>query len=42
MNDYAIEYERYIWKQWKRVRTRYKMLRELHLPEWKAEEMANC
>ena len=30
------------WKQWKRVRTRYKILRALHLPEWKVHEMANC
>ena len=30
------------WKQWKRVRTRYKMLRALHLPEWKVHELANC
>ena len=30
------------WKQWKRVRTRYKMLRALYLPEWKVHEMANC
>ena len=30
------------WKQWKKVRTRYKMLRGLHLPEWKVHEMANC
>ena len=30
------------WKQWKRVRTRYRMLRALHLPEWKIHEMANC
>ena len=30
------------WKQWKKVRTRYKMLRALHLPEWKVNEMANC
>ena len=30
------------WKQWKKVRTRYKMLRALHLPEWKVHEMANC
>ena len=29
------------WKQWKRVRTRYKMLRALHLPEWKIHEMTN-
>ena len=30
------------WKQWKRVRTRYKMLRALRLPEWKVHELANC
>jgi len=30
------------WKQWKRVRTRYRMLRALHLSEWKVHEMANC
>ena len=30
------------WKQWKRVRTRYRMLRALHLPEGKIHEMANC
>ena len=30
------------WKQWKRVRTRYKMFRALHQPEWKVHEMANC
>lgn len=31
-----------IWKQWKRVRTRYRMLRRLHVEEWKLHEMANC
>ncbi len=30
------------WKQWKKVRTRYRMLRALHLPEWKVHKMANC
>lgn len=30
------------WKQWKKVRTRYKMLRALQLPEWKVHKMANC
>ena len=30
------------WKQWKRIRTRHKMLRALHLPEWKVHELANC
>lgn len=31
-----------IWRQWKRVRTRYKMLRRLHAEEWRVHEMANC
>ena len=31
-----------IWKQWKRVRTRYRMLQRLHIEEWKVHEMANC
>lgn len=30
------------WKQWKRVRTKYRMLRALKLPEWKVHELANC
>ena len=30
------------WKQWKRVRTRYRILNALHLPEWKVHELANC
>ena len=30
------------WKQWKRMRTRYKVFRALHLPEWKVHELANC
>ena len=30
------------WKQWKRVKTKYKMLRKLKLPEWKIHELANC
>lgn len=30
------------WKQWKRVRTRYRMLRNFGLPEGKVHEMANC
>ena len=29
------------WKQWKRVKTRYKMLQRLKLPEWKVHELAN-
>ena len=31
-----------IWRQWKRVRTRYRMLRMLHVEEWRVHEMANC
>ena len=31
-----------IWKQWKRVRTRYRMLRKLHVEEWRIREIANC
>ncbi len=30
------------WKQWKRVRTRYRMIRRYHLSEQKMHEMANC
>lgn len=30
------------WKQWKRVRTRYKIFRKYKLPEWKVYEFANC
>lgn len=30
------------WKQWKRVNTRYKMIRKYNLPEWKVHEIANC
>ncbi len=30
------------WKQWKRVRTRYRFLRALHLEEWRVHELANC
>lgn len=28
------------WKQWKRARTRYKIFRALHLPEWQVHKMA--
>ena len=31
-----------IWRQWKRVRTRYKMLRRMHVEEWSVHKMANC
>ena len=30
------------WKQWKRVKTRYRMIAKFGLPEWKVHEMANC
>jgi group II intron reverse transcriptase/maturase len=30
------------WKQWKKVKTKYRMLRALKLPEWKVYELANC
>ena len=30
------------WKQWKRVKTRYKIFRKYKLPEWRVHEMANC
>ena len=30
------------WKQWKKVRTRYRMLKALKLPEWQVHKMANC
>ena len=29
-------------EEWKRVRTRYKIFRALHLPEWQVRRMANC
>ena len=30
------------WKQWKKVKTRYKMINKYHLPKWKVHELANC
>jgi group II intron reverse transcriptase/maturase len=30
------------WKQWKRVRTRYKMIGKYDIPKWRVHEMANC
>ena len=30
------------WKQWKRVKTRYRMIKRYGLPKWKVHEMANC
>ncbi|SRR5690554_3278026 len=31
-----------VWAQWKRVRTRYRTLRSVNLPEWKVHELANA
>ena len=30
------------WEQWKKVKTRYKMIRRYNLPDWKVHELANC
>jgi group II intron reverse transcriptase/maturase len=30
------------WKQWKKVKTRYKMIRQYKLPDWKVHKLANC
>jgi len=30
------------WKQWKKVKTRYRMISKYGLPQWKVHEMANC
>src|SRR5690554_3211677 len=30
------------WKQWKKVRTRYRMIKKFGLSEWKVHELANC
>ncbi|GHT85642.1 group II intron reverse transcriptase/maturase [Bacteroidia bacterium] len=30
------------WKQWKKTKTRYKMISKYGLPKWKVQEMANC
>lgn len=30
------------WKQWKKVKTRYRMIRRYGISEWKVHEMANC
>jgi group II intron reverse transcriptase/maturase len=30
------------WKQWKRIRTRYKEIRKFDIPQWKVHELANC
>ena len=30
------------WKQWKKIKTRYRMIRKFGMPEWKVHELANC
>ncbi len=30
------------WKQWKKIKTRYRMIEKYGLPKWKVQEMANC
>jgi group II intron reverse transcriptase/maturase len=30
------------WKQWKKVKTRYRMIAKFGIPEWKVHELANC
>ena len=30
------------WKQWKKARTRYRVLTKFGLPEWKVREIVNC
>lgn len=30
------------WKQWKKVKTRYRMIQKFGVPEWKVHELANC
>lgn len=30
------------WKQWRKIKTKYRMLQKLDIPEWKVHELANC
>lgn len=30
------------WKQWKKIKTKYRMIKKFGLPEWKVHELANC
>jgi len=30
------------WKQWKKIKTRYQMIRKFDMPEWKVHKLANC
>ena len=35
-------YRSYIWKQWKKPKTRAKSLMQLGIPEWQARAVSNC
>ena len=35
-------YRSYIWKQWKKPKTRAKRLMQLGIPEWQARAVSNC
>jgi len=30
------------WKQWKKIKTRYRMIKKFGVPDWKVHELANC
>ena len=30
------------WKQWKKIKTKYRMIKKFGMPDWKVHEMANC
>lgn len=30
------------WRQWKKIKTRYRMFRKFGMPEWKVHELSNC
>lgn len=30
------------WKQWKKIKTRYRILKKFGMPEWKVHELSNC
>jgi group II intron reverse transcriptase/maturase len=30
------------WRQWKKIKTKYRMIKKFGMPEWKVHELANC
>jgi RNA-directed DNA polymerase len=30
------------WKQWKKIKTRYRIIKKFGMPEWKVHELSNC